>query len=776
MTGQVLLWIAFLTAAVSSIAYYRTVTQRKNFTSLGRNAFILNVMSVVAASILLMTYILRHQFEYAYIYGYSSRDLPTELLITTFWAGQEGSFLFWALCSAIVGAALLRYTRKQKIEPEVMAVYAFVQTFLLLLLTAKSPFKYIWEAYPGEIAEGAVPADGRGLNPLLQNFWMIIHPPVLFVGFAAMATPFAFAVAALWRRTYAEWVPKAMPWVLFSVLWLGGGIIIGGYWAYGVLGWGGWWGWDPVENSSLIPWITGVALLHTLLVQKLTANLVRTNFILAIISFVLVIYSTFLTRSGVLGSASVHSFTDPGSFVYTLLLGWLGSSALLGFGLLAKRWREIRPTAKVGTFTRESLLTLMTLILAASSIIILFGTSWPMIGNSSVEPSFYDRMNLPLAIALAFVLGISLLVMWRQESWQGLFQRGSLAFGAAVVVMLGLVFAGLDDWKMGLLAFGSLFALFVNLTHGYRLSRQGVFALGGPFAHVGVALLFLGIIGSGFYGKKETVSLPQGEAKSVLGYNVVYAGAQPTEDGKWRFVVEAERDGKKFSLAPVMFKSTYNDQVMRNPDYVSFLTRDFYLEPVSLEQGSTHDHTDHLFELPKGATKEIGDMKVTFLRFDMNQHGMDGMMAGGGFPVGAVLEVVRGGKKETITVVTFYREGQEPEAKTVTLKDGTIGFKLVSMNIDPETKTSSIQVDVSGLDDHAEQATGPEILVVEASVKPFISLIWIAATLISVGLALAMVQRFRIVRVELEFARTKGQGKKSVPPIEQPVKEVEEVG
>ncbi|MBI3109975.1 MAG: cytochrome c biogenesis protein CcsA [Ignavibacteriales bacterium] len=750
MIATVIIWMAFAAALVSTYAYYQSATTRKMLVPLARRSFLFMAGGVVAVSVLLMMYILRHQFEYGYIWSYSSRDLPSHLLITTFWAGQEGSFLFWALCSTLIGIGLQRYTQRQKVEFEVMAVYGFVQAFLLLLLIVKSPFQYIWDAYPEQMAVGAIPADGKGLNPLLQNFWMIIHPPVLFVGFAAMEVPFCFAVAALWKKTFREWIPKALPWVLFGVLWLGAGIMIGGYWAYGVLGWGGWWGWDPVENSSLIPWITGVALLHTLVVQKLTGNLARTNFFLAILTFSLIVYSTFLTRSGVLGSASVHSFTDPGSFVYTLLVAWLLGVAGLGFGLLARRWTELKPLAgKVGMMTRESLISIMTAVLAASAIIIFFGTSWPIVGNSTVEPSFYDRMNLPIAIALAFVLGISLLVLWRQESAHGLMKRASFALGASGLVLLGLLLSGLDEWSMALLAFASLFAFFVNLTHGYRLSKQGWFMIGGPMAHIGLALLFLGIIGSGFYGQKETTSLTQGQPKEVLGYTLTYTGSQPTENGKWKFLVKADREGGSFLLEPVMFKSSYNDQIMRNPDYASFMTKDFYIEPVSVERATAGGHEHHAFDLSKGVATRIGDMSVTFVRFEMNQHGMEGMMGGAsGFPVGAVLEVVRDGKKETVTAVTLYKEGQQPEVKPAVLKDGKTGFSMLSMNINPENKTSSIQVEVAGLDDHAEEAAGPEMLVIEASIKPFISLIWVAATLISIGLFLSIVSKVRTARLE----------------------------
>jgi cytochrome c-type biogenesis protein CcmF len=183
-----------------------------------------------------------------------------------------------------------------------------------------------------------VPPDGRGLNPLLQNFWMVIHPPVLFIGFASMAAPFSLAIAGLWKKDFAILSRQGFPWVLVATSVLGLGIMLGAYWAYGVLGWGGYWGWDPVENSSLVPWLTGIALLHTMLAQLRTGKYARTNIALAIVSFILVIYSTFLTRSGILGDASVHAFTDPGAVVYWLLLSILVLLTVGGGALMVQRW------------------------------------------------------------------------------------------------------------------------------------------------------------------------------------------------------------------------------------------------------------------------------------------------------------------------------------------------------------------------------------------------------------------------------------------------------
>ncbi len=742
MIGTGVVWIAFVAALLSAWSYYQAVTKKKETLKLARRTFHAMVVAVMVSSFLLLLFILQHRFEYAYIYGYSSKDLPIHLLISTFWAGQEGSFLFWTFCGSVIGIFVLSFTRKRHIEGEIMSVYAFVQAFLLLMLITKSPFKYIWDAYPGQVPPGSVPTDGRGLNPLLQNFWMVAHPPVLFLGFAAAAVPFSFAVGALWRRRFTDWLTYSLPWVLFAVLALGAGLMLGGYWAYGVLGWGGWWGWDPVENSSLIPWITGAALLHTMIVQKKTGKLMRTNFFLAVLTFLLVIYSTFLTRSGVLGSASVHSFTDPGALVYTLLILWMASMGGLGFGLMARRWKEMKALAQpTGFVTKESFVTIGVAMLGASALVIFFGTSWPILASASLEPAFYDKVNLPIAILMALVLGVSLKLRWHQESRKELLQKIALPFVASAAALVVLVSAGVREWQIGALGFAAFFAFFINVAMVYHIVKENPRSLGGPLAHVGIALLLLGILGSGHYGQKQTTSLTVNEPREVFGYQLTYLGAYPMKDGRWKFLVNVEKDGKRFRLEPVMFQSSYNDNLMRNPDYASFLTKDFYIEPVSLEGGSGRQYANDLFELTKGEPKNIGDMRVTFLRFDMTQHGKEEMASGGGFVVGAVLEVERAGKKEQVIPVTTYREGQQPEPKTAMLKDGKLGFQLLAMNVDAESKSSRIQVNVVGLREQSPKDSESDILVIEASLKPFISLVWIAAALVLIGLYVAIKRR-----------------------------------
>ncbi|HEY5614697.1 MAG TPA: cytochrome c biogenesis protein CcsA [Bacteroidota bacterium] len=753
MFGTVIIWVGFLAALLSAVSYYQATNGKSSSISLARKAFWVSVGSAVGASILLMLFILRHQFEYAYVWSYSSMSLPTHLLVTTFWAGQEGSFLFWTFCASLIGMFLLRYTRRHKIEFEVMAVYMLMLSFLFVLMISKSPFQYMWDVYPEQVTQGHPPTDGRGLNPLLQNFWMIAHPPVLFIGFASLAVPFAFAIAALWKRRYREWISSALPWVIFSALSLGAGLILGGYWAYGVLGWGGWWGWDPVENSSLIPWITVIILLHTLLVQRKTGKLTRTNFVLAIVSFLLVVYSTFLTRSGVLGDSSVHSFVDPGNLVYGLLVAWIVTMGGIGFGLLKERWKELGVlSVPVGNWTRESFLALGAIVMALSALVIFVGTSWPIISTATVEPSFYDKTNLPIAVLLSLLLGLSLFTRWGEEDRTSIVQRSALPLALAVGAGLILFYLGVQDWQM--LAFGisSFFILATNIRLLVVLAMENVRIVGGPLAHLGLGVFFLGVIASGRYGEKMPAQLSLGKPATVLGYELTYLGEQSTMDGKSQFLINVRKNGASFMLAPVMFTSEYNNSVMRNPDYASSLTEDFYIEPVSNEQPDTHDHSHSTLELRKGEPQKIEGYTVTFEKFDMGAHGADGMTSGGGFAIGAVLVVEKDGKKESVVPVTVYANGQTPKPTEASLKDGTLGFQMVGMQVGSASNPSTIQVHITGLPmqnipdiGHTEESTST--LIIEASVKPFMNGVWLGVGLMLLGMSMSFIRRIQEGRV-----------------------------
>jgi len=305
--GLVLTSVSFIMFIVSIAAYFLYhLRKEEQILPIARYAFYIGSALIGVQAIVLMTGILTHQFEWVYVFSYSSRDLPLHYLIATFWAGQEGTLTLWLMYGSIFGAVIIK-SRKGD-EPLVMVFMGMIQAFILLILIKKSPFAYVWDVNPIGFAVGAIPPDGNGLNPLLQDPWMVIHPPILFAGYSSTMMIFSFAMAALIRKKHDEWIKSVYPFAIFVTMTLGTGIILGGYWAYTTLGWGGYWAWDPVENSSFIPWLFALALVHGLMIQRRQGGMKRLNLFLALSTFILVLYGSFLTRSGVLTDFSVHSF------------------------------------------------------------------------------------------------------------------------------------------------------------------------------------------------------------------------------------------------------------------------------------------------------------------------------------------------------------------------------------------------------------------------------------------------------------------------------------
>ena len=735
MAGTICLILACAGGIAAVVGYGITALNRRQWLEIGRLGLAVSGLAIVAAAVLLMKDILTHNFANAYVWGYSDKSLPLHFLLSTFYAGQEGSFLFWALCSAILSVVLLRYTKSRNLEAHVLALFMLSQTFLVVLLLSRSPFQSIWDAFPGQLGAGVIPPDGKGLNPLLQNFWMVIHPPILFIGFAMMAVQFCFAVAALWRREYDRWMISAMPWILFSGMILGLGIMLGAYWAYGVLGWGGYWGWDPVENSSLIPWIISMALLHTLLVQKRNGNLIRTNFILAIVSYLLVLYSTFLTRSGVLGESSVHSFTDPGTLVYGLLLAFVGVFAVIGFGLLIARTKEIPGGSfTMQFFSRGTWLVLGSSALLLSAVVIFFGTSLPLISKRTVEPSVYDAMNLPIAIVIALLIGFSLQLRWEEESgWGGVKRSAKWAVIAALGAVI-TVFLGVKDILMVLFAFSALFALVINLEAAFLVGKTDVRLTGGKISHIGLALFFLGVLASGKYSTKEHHTLGYNMPEQVFGYTLTYKGARPIQDGKrLAYAIDVEKNGSKFTLEPVMFEAGQQG-LMRNPDIKSSLTSDFYVSPISLEQSGLETYS-----LKKGESISIAGVEVRFVKFDLGSHGMGSSAAADGkMVVGVQLEISAKGQKEVLTPTMAFQAGNKAPGDVAQSNLLHADIAVSGMNIGMGAEGSSIVIDLA----RSGGANGAvESLVVETSIKPGMNLLWSGSVLLFLGLIIAMFHR-----------------------------------
>lgn len=792
MIGSIVITAALIFSIVSMLMYYFSFRGAQNTLNIARLSYHAMAMLVIVASTILLYLILTHQYQYSYVYSYSSSDLPLGFKISTFWAGQEGSFLLWLLMTAIVGIVLQSFASKRgDLEVRVMTVFTLATTFLLMMVSPlfKNPFAYIYTE-PGfidikninpaflmqpfleqfrfsdpnsqqnfvkmgpdlaaalqsaGISIGDFVIQGKGLNPLLQNFWMQIHPPILFAGFALSTVPFVFALAALMKNDYREWVKQSLPWVVTGAGMLGLGIMLGGYWAYGILGWGGYWAWDPVENASLVPWLLMVASIHTLLVQQRSiketdgvGRFAKTNLILCILTYVLVLYGTFLTRSGILGDASVHSFVDPGKLVYFFLIFFVSMFALLGFGAILYRWKYLNEkfVAEEGVLSRELSLFTAAVTLGASALIVFVGTSAPIF-KQSVETSFYNEMHIPIGIIVGLLNGFSFLLKWKETKGREVISKSKISLSAALVVTLLIIIIGkVTDVMMILLAFANLFALFVNLEIAYRIMQGNKAKLGGYIAHIGISLFILGVIGSSAYSKQVDIDLEKGKPVQALGYTLTFTSFKPIENNtKFAFAVEVKEGNSKYQVNPVMYISPFNNSLMREPDILEGFTTDFYIEPKGYDEGKQKEQSGEELTIEKGSKV---DYKGTTISYEDSFK--EGAMGSEQFSFGIVLKVKSEGKEYTVKP-SMKRENGEMVFVPGEIPQANMSIRFTS--IEPGSQKALIVISKIVSREEDSPMAGKEILSVQASTKPFISFVWIGVGVMVLGFIFSFFRRFK---------------------------------
>jgi len=774
MVGKLLIYVAFGASLISIIGFFLAHTGKENFLKIGRLFFHITVIGVLTAALYLLYNVLTHQFQFSYIWEQSSTDLQLPLLISTFWAGQEGSFMLWGLFTAVIGIFLMNYVSKgERMESQVMIFYTLVLSFITLILILKSPFHYLWETFPKDVEFGFQPPEGRGLNPLLQNYWMAIHPPTLFVGFASLTVPFAFAMGALLKNDFDSWSSFSVPWILFSGGILGLGIMMGGYWAYSILGWGGYWAWDPVENTSLIPWIINVASLHTIIAQRKTGGYKKTNLTLSILAFLLVLYSTFLTRSGILGDSSVHSFTDPGAEVYAALLAFIITFTVISLGMIGFRWKSLKDirTESSKLMTKESWLFIGALLLCASALVIFVGTSLPIFSKAKVDQTFYNNMHLPIAIALMFTMGLSLYIDWKQTDYNKFLQNLILPGILTVVTLIVLIIIGLHSPLYILLALVSLLAFFINARIAVRILKSGTMNVGGMLAHIGMALFLLGVIGSAKYAEETNLSLVEGKTQEAFGYKFTYVGANSFMDANnkrdtmYAFNINVEKDNKEMTMRPVMFFSKFSNGVMKSPDIAYFSYKDLYIEPMSLEEPSPYP-SEATYNLKKGTTTKVNELEVEFIDFDFGTMQKGGKeMGSGNYTMGAILKVKDGANTETLNLKTQFFDGTPSPTPFTMQGSKKYVFYFLNMSVKGEEEGGTSATVVIMDPTKVSTAQEKETLVVTAHIKPFISVLWTGVLVLFVGFILSIVRRRKELivkfpeKVEAEKKDTKPNNK-----------------
>ena len=619
-------------------AVYGARNNDRRWVESARLAMLLTFPLITISALSLIYMLVTGRFEYEFVSSVTSRSMPVYLRITALWGGQSGSLVFWSwLLSAFASAVTLRkWDRDQEFLPWVIVVSLVTLAFFVSLnVFFENPFRSFWRLPSGDItiamarpqlASLFVPRDGRGLNPLLRHPGMIIHPPMLYLGFVSFVIPYAFAIAALITgRTDDRWIRITRRWSLVAWLFLSLGLILGGRWAYDVLGWGGYWGWDPVEIAAFMPWLTGTAFLHSVMIQEKRGMLKRWNMVLIILTYSLVIFGTFLTRSGVL--SSVHAFAQ--SAIGPLFFAFIGLTLTASLALLFKRWDDLKSEGQMTSLlSREALFLLNNLLFMGILVVCFWGVIFPLISELvtgqkiTVGPPFYERATAPLFAGLLFLMGIAPLAAWRYSTFKTL---GRAVWKPFIVSLIAPLIAFISGIRLPAALLGFWLAAFVASVTLYEFWRGTVarhnrsgeslpVALwhlagrnrrryGGYIIHLGVVLMAIGIIGIEIFQTETQGTLAQGGQISLEEYTLTYTSLAvfDTDDGRniARAAISVDKNGKYVGdLYPRRDYYIESQQPMTIPGVRSTWEDDLYVILVDWQPLSSQSATFKIYKNP----------------------------------------------------------------------------------------------------------------------------------------------------------------------------------
>lgn len=818
--GHLMTIVAFVSALVTAFAYSQyfqaNEIDKPSWRKFSRISFYIHGASSVLIAFSLFEIIYNHRFEYFYAYSHSSKALPVHYMISSFWEGQEGAFILWIFWNVMLGVTLI-HTNKFW-EAPVMVVFALVQAFLVSMILGvqigdlklgSSPFILLRDATIAPIFEmnpDFIPQDGTGLNPLLQNIWMVIHPPTLFLGYASTLVPFAFLIGGLVTKRYAEWIRPALPWAIFSAMILGMGIIMGAYWAYVTLNFGGYWNWDPVENAVYVPWLILVASIHTMITFKKSSTALKTSIVLVILTFILVLYATFLVRSGVLGDSSVHSFTDLG--LSGQLLIYLLFFSFVAIFLAARAWKHIPTSDKeASVYSREFWVFIGATTLSLMAFQVILPTSIP-VWNSLVESfggisnmappadqiGFYTKFQLWFAVALALLTAVGQFFWWQKIDKKEL--KDALVTPyivsvliSAVIIVLGKVY----DWKYIILVLAGTFTIVANSFILTKILKKSTFKLaGGSLAHIGLGLMLIGIMFSSGYSdvvsinmsgltysnswedemNKEHVLLWINKPTQMKDYKVIYRGRQKKVVGVPEYVpakILESTGAVNEAIALEDFKDYFKKGetvgiVLEQNDYfqIDYLKDDekqFSLNPMSQFNAGMGGL------IPSPDSKIYLDKDLYTYVAAMNDH------EDPDWKEDEIYEVKPGDQFHVADYVTYF-DGAEvlKEIEGYALQEGDVAVKanLRILDYDVEklmTPTFIIRNNQVGKLSVIDEELGLKIslenilpeqnkfvfkvnqyqkdyVVMKAIVKPYINVLWIGTIIMLIGFNVAMVRRF----------------------------------
>ncbi len=788
--GQFSIYLAFVTALLSSFSYFKSIkSEDQSWIKIARTSFVLHALSIIIIVGSMAFMIFNQYFEYQYVWKHSSKALPLEFIISCFWEGQEGSFLLWIFWHIVLGMILL--FKRSKWEAPVLMVVALVQVFLVSMVMG---------IYIGDFQIGTTPfilvrelpeyinmpfmqmpdylnnpqfADGRGLNPLLQNYWMVIHPPILFLGFALTLIPFAYALGGLIIGKYKSWIKPAIPWAFAGVMILGLGILLGGVWAYESLTFGGFWAWDPVENSSLVPWLILLGAAHLMLVQKKKYNNLISTYVLTLGGFIFTLYSTYLTRSGVLGDTSVHAFA--GGMELQLLI-FLAVFTVLPFLLLILRKKKFNVKyVEDDTLSREFWIFIGSLVLILSSLQITFETSLPIF-NKLFGPdgalftlyevnkapaldrlAIYNSWQVPFAIVLTLIIGGIQFMSNKKTKGKKFFK--AIKFPMILSLVFTVIAAFITELESPLyilLLFTSMFAIVGNFTYWRRVLGFNLYKSGTTIAHIGFGLIVLGALISN--AKKEIISqnktyiaknvpsneniyLEEGDTVAMGDYFVTFNGMRKEKD-LFLFDVdyfernEAGELEKSFELSPFVREN----KIMGNAaepstkhyfhkdiySYVAFFPKkvsekDEYLNEAStdISPGDSVIYSNYFVKLDSLVVlSNLNDIHLDKANLALSAH--------------FTITDMTGAKYKTEAFYTIVENQIQPIPGFVE----PLGLRVTFTNI----KVDEQKVEIK-FAEHKSKVK--DYIIMQAIVFPYINILWIGIILMFFGTLIALTQRVK---------------------------------
>ncbi|MCI5057641.1 MAG: cytochrome c biogenesis protein CcsA [Flavobacteriales bacterium] len=796
--GNIAVIVSFVFSILATISYAlgskgkdldeisKGSTDQGSWRSLGRLSFAIHGLAILVIIAALFHMLVNQMFEYHYVWQHSNSEMPFRYILSCFWEGQEGSFLLWAFWHVVLGSIMIFSIKKW--EAPVMAVFCTTQVFLTSMLLGiyigdvqigSNPFAVLLREHPDFanlplfLNENYLDQlDGRGLNPLLQNYWMTIHPPTLFLGFAAVTVPFSFAVAALLKNQFKDWLRPALPWTVFAVGILGLGILMGGAWAYEALSFGGFWAWDPVENAVLVPWLILVGGTHLMFIRKIKGSSLMIAFALILAAFILIIYSTYLTRSGVLGESSVHSFAEglPGQLLFFLLL-----YAILPLVLLIAKLSKFKDNSEEDPLlSREFWMLMGSVVLVISALQIIAFTSIPVFnkifGTNYAPPSnpidTYNRWQIPIAIVISVLIGVSQFLNYKKTDKKKL-KKHILQAAYTTVAISAICFFAFDfEFKWGtipyfLLLFTSCFAVIGNLRYMFEVLKGKVKRAGGSIAHIGFGLIMLGALVSTYkqefissnssgvditslgedFNNHENILLFKNDTFKMGDYHVTYKGK--TIDGiNVHYEVEyLEKLANGFKPLFSLFPRVQTNPRMGNvsePDTKHYLNKDIYTH-VTYAELEERDDSDKSFKDPVDVMMAEGDTTFStnsIITLRSLNRAVDAQELGLGpndIAVSAILDVIDINSKRYVAEPIFVLKDQ---SYTYTIPDELedLGLKFGFTKVDPEA--NKVQISVAERKDNSK-----EFIVMKAIVFPGINILWLGCILMFLGTVIATVNR-----------------------------------